>query len=739
MRTIIRAIVGLGIAALLEGCGGSSSSGSSLAPPRPPLTGGLDARPANATCIAPSRNGAGTSIALERVFADLAFEQPLAMLQAPGDDSRWFVLEKPGRVRVFENQPNVSAFDADFISLTVNDASEGGLLGMAFDPDFATNGQVFLSWTEGPPLVSVVARFTSTNGGMTLDPGSRQDIIRVNQPAGNHNGGQIAFGPDGFLYLGLGDGGSGGDPDGHAQDTTDLLGTFLRLDVDSAMPYAIPSGNPFAGNPVCPADHTSTQNCPEIYAWGLRNPWRWSFDSQTQELWVGDVGQGTFEEVDRVELGGNYGWDCREGSDPYVGPPDAPAASCSTASGLVDPVHQYPRSEGTSITGGYVYRGAALPALTGSYVFGDFGSGRIWRLVDDAAGGFTAEELLGTALSIASFGVDDDGELYVVDIAGGTLHRVIDGGGGAPAGPPVAAVLSDTGCMDAQDPAQPASGLIPYQVAAPFWSDGADKERWLAIPDGTTVAVGADGDFSFPNGTVLVKHFRVNGELIETRLFMRHPDGEWAGYTYEWDDQQSDAMLVQGGKTADIGGQDWTFPSGNECLSCHTAAAGFSLGLETAELNHDFTYPSTGRTANQLSTLDEIVLFDSPLGDPSVQPALADPYDASFDLDARARAYLHTNCSQCHRPNGPAPSSLDLRFSTALDNTNACDVQPQAGDLGIGAGARIIAPGAPADSVLRERMNRRDATAMPPLASNLVDSAGVMLIGDWIASLAGCL
>ena len=249
----------------------------------------------------------------------------------------------------------------------------------------------------------------------------------------------------------------------------------------------------------------------------------------------------------------------------------------------------------------------------------------------------------------------------------------------------------------------------------------------------------ADGDFALPNGSVLLKHFRLGGTLVETRLFMRHPDGAWAGYSYEWNAAQTDATLVVGGKVAQIGGQSWIFPSGNDCLSCHTAAAGFALGLETAELNHDLTYPSTGRTANQIDTLDAIGLFDSPQPDPVALPALTDPADAAAPLAERARAYLHTNCAQCHRPNGPTPSSMDLRYPTALTDTQACDAPPQAGDLGLGQAARIVAPGDPDHSVLLERMSHRDANAMPPLGSNLVDDDGVALIRDWIAGLRGCL
>ncbi len=698
--------------------------------------------PSNTTCVAPAKTAsAGATVTTQRVFASLTFDQPLLMLQAPGDASRWYVLEKGGAVRVFANDPNV-ATASTAITVPADSTGEGGLLGMAFHPQYAANHQVFLSFTEtGPspavPLISRLARFTTADGGATFALATRQNILSLEQPYTNHKGGNVAFGPDGFLYIGFGDGGSGGDPQGHAQNTKDLLGDMLRLDVDHGTPYAIPSGatgNPFAANPICPADNSSTQDCPEIYAWGLRNPWRWSFDPATGDLWVADVGQNRYEEIDRLQRGGNYGWNCREGTHAYTD--TTPAASCATASGFVEPVVDYDHSQGNSVTGGFVYRGTALPALVGHYVFADYGSGRMWRLDSNGNGGYTAVQLADTSLAIASFGQGNDGELYVVDIAGGALYRLVDGGGATSASP-VPTQLSATGCVSGADASKPAAGLIPYDVAAPFWSDGATKERWLAIPNGTSISVGADGDFTFPSGTVLMKHFRLNGALVETRLFMRHPDGDWAGYTYEWNAQHTDATLVQGGKTVAIGTQNWIFPSGDDCLRCHTSAAGYALGLESAQLNHDFTYASTGRTANELRTLDDVVMFTTPLGDPAAQPVLPDPLGTA-PLAERARAYLHTNCSQCHRPGGPTAVPMDLRYSTALASTGACDALPQSGDLGIGAAARIIAPGSAANSVLLARMNRRDANQMPPLATNVVDTAGVQLICDWIASLTTC-
>ncbi|HEU0224135.1 MAG TPA: hypothetical protein VFR29_01750, partial [Steroidobacteraceae bacterium] len=254
--------------------------------------------------------------------------------------------------------------------------------------------------------------------------------------------------------------------------------------------------------------------------------------------------------------------------------------------------------------------------------------------------------------------------------------------------------------------------------------------------NGQNIAVQGDGDWAPPNGTVLVKHFRIGNQLVETRLFMRHPDGVWAGYTYQWNQAQTEATRVMGGGTVNVGNQTWIFPSEAQCLQCHTDAAGGSLGLETAQQNRDHTYPQTGRTANQITTLNAVNVLSPPVA--ANPPAYADPANTGQSLTARARAYLHTNCANCHRPNGPTGVNLDLRHGTPLSQTGACDVVPARGDLGI-ADARIIAPGDDARSVLHARMNRRnDPNMMPPIASNLIDTAGVALIGSWIDSLANC-
>jgi glucose/arabinose dehydrogenase len=371
-------------------------------------------------------------LAAPRAFPSLAFDDPVGMLQAPGDDTRWFVVEQDGVVRVFENDENV-ADDAVFIDVIARVASpldsaggETGLLGMAFHPDFPADPRAYLSYTalEGGELVSRLSEFSTTDDGETLDPDSELVLLSVGQPEANHNGGHIQFGPDGFLYIGLGDGGGSGDDHGeigNGQSLRTLLGKMLRIDVNGTVEpgfeYAIPPDNPFSGNAPCGDGGLGDEDCPEIYAYGFRNPWRWSFDGSTGDLWVGDVGQNSWEEIDNVVLGGNYGWRCREASHSFD-------SDCGDADELLDPLYEYGREAGFSVTGGHVYRGSAIEELAGRYVFGDLG-GRIWRVATDVE---PTEELepedgFDSGLEIVSFAEDAEGELYIVD-HGGTLHRL---------------------------------------------------------------------------------------------------------------------------------------------------------------------------------------------------------------------------------------------------------------------------------------------------------------------------
>jgi uncharacterized repeat protein (TIGR03806 family) len=287
--------------------------------------------------------------------------------------------------------------------------------------------------------------------------------------------------------------------------------------------------------------------------------------------------------------------------------------------------------------------------------------------------------------------------------------------------------LSETGCFDRADPTRPLPALIPYTVNVPLWSDGAEKDRWLALPDGGHIGLEGDGDFVLPPGTVLIKTFRFGARRIETRFFVRHPGGEWSGYTYQWNEAGTDASLLdEGSHRARIGDGDWHFPSRTECGTCHTPAAGHSLGLEVDQLDR----------AGQLQALGAMGLFD---GNVSVTSSpLPAPDDAAAPLADRARAYLHANCAGCHRPGVGNTGTTDLRHSTPFAQTGSCDAEPRKGTLGLGADLRIIVPGQPDKSMLVVRMRELASGRMPPVASLRVDEAGLAVVTEWIRGLSAC-
>ncbi len=701
---------------ILLACNGSNptDSGPSDSAPDTADSGtgpvfGLDARPPNPTCVAPERPvDADATIALQRTFQAVSLPSMVHALMAPSIPDTWYGVVQSGQVHRWQDRDDTPA-PTLVIDIAVEDGGEKGLLGWAIDPDFASNGYAYANLTrrQAGVLNTLITRYHSADGGLSFDVGSETVMLAIEQPRGNHNGGHLAFGPDGYLYVGMGDGGGADDEYDNGQNLDSELGAMLRLDVSGDTATA-PADNPFVG----------TANNELIWAYGLRNPYRWSFDRVTGNLWAGDVGQGTWEEVSIVTAGANLGWPLKEGSACF-----AAAPPCDDPS-WIDPVLEYPHTAGNrSITGGYVYRGSAQPQLTGTYFYGDFYTGTIWAGTwDDGAGAWTATEAAtGTGILISSFAEGAQGEIYAVDYGGGGLHHIELA---TPTAVDFPQRLSDTGCVDASDPATPVAGMIPYGLAVPFWSDGADKERWLALPDGERISVEQDGDWTLPVGSVLLKHFRVAGDLVESRLFVRHSDGAWGGYSYAWLPDGSDAVLLAGHEERAVQGQTWIFPSRGECLQCHTEAAGGSLGLETAQLGVEHDYGQV--TAHQLQTLVHIDLLDPA---PPVDAAVLDPTDA--------RAWLHSNCASCHRPSGPGGGALDLRHSTPLASMGACDVPPDNTDLGV-PGAVLLAPGEPERSLISLRARLRDGDAMPPLGSTLVDAGGVAMLDAWIAGLGPC-
>lgn len=350
---------------------------------------------------------------LENAFPNLTFSRPVEFTYANDGSNRVFVLEQEGRIRVFDNKPTAQTASI-FLNLKPKVSSEGemGLLGLAFHPDFKRNGYFYVYYTKRNPLESVIARYQATTPDLTVvNPATETIILRFPQPYDNHNGGKIAFGPDRHLYISTGDGGSWGDPHENAQNRASWLGKILRIAVDQTDKgtYGIPADNPFAGN---------KELREEIFAYGLRNPWRFSFDRQTGRIWAGDVGQKQYEEIDIITKGGNYGWRLKEADICYN-----PRKDCDTGN-LIDPIHQYPREEGISITGGIVYRGSRHAALKGKYLYADFGSGKVWALAFEGDKKTDNQLLTSAGGNISAFGEDAAGEVYLVDHAG-TIKRFV--------------------------------------------------------------------------------------------------------------------------------------------------------------------------------------------------------------------------------------------------------------------------------------------------------------------------
>jgi glucose/arabinose dehydrogenase len=345
------------------------------------------------------------SYGVQVAFPQLTFSQPVGIYSAGDGSNRLFVVEQAGTIRVFQNSANTTT---STVFLDISDrvlfSGEQGLLGLAFHPNFTGNGYFYTDYVAPNPTRTVIARYTVAAGNPNIaNKASEFVILEIAQPFSNHKGGQLAFGPDGYFYVGMGDGGSAGDPLGNGQNRSTLLGKILRIGVNAASAgrnYGIPADNPFVGSTLGYRE--------EIYAYGFRNPWRFSFDSATGKLWAGDVGQDRIEEIDVVEKGKNYGWNIMEGTLCYN-----PPSGCNET-GLESPVYEYNHTLGKAIIGGYVYHGPALPELAGDYVYGDYGSGRIWSL----AANDTNTLLVTSNLTISSFGVDENKELYVCTFDG---------------------------------------------------------------------------------------------------------------------------------------------------------------------------------------------------------------------------------------------------------------------------------------------------------------------------------
>jgi glucose/arabinose dehydrogenase len=716
-----------------------------------------------------------------RAFPNLKLNYPIAVVHQPGSDRLLLISQahSSGAVKIerIVDSPKTSETE----TLLELDAVAYSIV---FHPDFGKTGYLYIG-SNGPesgkgPRKTQVYRYTmDRQPPYKLNPASAKLIIEWE--SNGHNGGAMAFGHDGMFYVTSGDGTSDSDANIVGQDMTTLLAKVLRVDVDhpdAGKGYSVPKDNPFAG---------VRGVRPETWAYGLRNPWRMAIDQKTGHLWVGQNGQDLWEQAFLVRKGDNYGWSVMEGSHPFY-PNRKPGPTP-----FVKPTIEHHHSQFRSLTGGVVYYGAKYPELQGAYVYGDYSTGKIWAMKHDGTKPIWHKELADSRLQITCFGSDSKGEILICDHRGdnkGGLYALEPTPKNAkPANFPRR--LSETGLFVsvAGHVVQPA--LIPYSVIAPLWSDNAYKERWIALPGADTKIDFTNGrGWNFPDGAVIVKSFALEMEpgnaasrkWIETRLLTRQ-EGEWFGYSYAWNHEQTDANLVAGEgldreyRLKSLTGerkQVWHYPSRTECMVCHSRAANWVLGLQTLQMNKDHRYGDV--LDNQLRALDHVGLFnanwteeiDKLLGDEAREQGwkderdikdyikkhlppgrsvevfcqmmadkgrrLVDPYDAKQEPALRARSYLHSNCAQCHVEAGGGNAMIDLEFTTKLDRMKLVDMSPQHDSFGI-KGAKLISPGRPEKSVLLRRMEYRTRGQMPPLATSSVDEPALQMLREWVKGM----
>ncbi len=719
----------------------------------------------------------------ERVFTHLKFNLPVALAAAPGSD-RMFVVEQEGKIFSFVNNPTATTNEArrpadllidlkiERTTLTAGPHAKQmrASYGLAFHPQFAKNRYCYICYTVGNdkgPLDdgTRVSRFTVSDGSPpTIDPASEEIVLTWRE--GGHNGGCLAFGPDGMLYISSGDGGNPNppDPNNTGQNLDDLMSCVLRIDVDrrdAGRNYAIPGDNPFVKTAGARG---------EIWAYGFRNPWKMSFDRATGDLWVGDVGWELWEMIYRVTRGGNYGWSIVEGpqsvrGDVKQGPTPIIAADDAL-----------PHSISASVTGGYVYRGKRLPELVGHYVYGDWETRRLWSAkVEEIPNPLEPKktvrklaarrDITQPSLRLIAFGEDNAGELYLLDYDDGTIARLVANEAKNTADK-FPRKLSETGLFSSLKEHKLAEGVVPFTIAAQQWSDGAAAQRFIALPGDASVGLYPrpiqspgtmfDRVMEFPKDAVLGRTLLTDGhdpfsalaaKPIETQLL--HFDGrQWQGYSYAWNSAGTDAVLVDAeGAQHEYQHEPvqrdrnqrrtWNYPSRTQCLQCHNPWARTTLAFNEAQLTGavDGDSVSSFERLKQQGVIVSAVPTDKKSNGPADPvPKLVDPYDAKAEINLRGRSYLHVNCAHCHRFGGGGSANIELVIDKAVEDCKLINVPPTQGTFGIND-AQVIAAGDPDRSVLLYRMLKLGRGRMPHIGSDMVDERGVRMLRQYIEQL----
>jgi uncharacterized repeat protein (TIGR03806 family) len=696
---------------------------------------------------------------LEDAFPTLPpFPGTLGFALVPGDPRRMLLIGMGGVIQ----EITLSEVPTHRVFLDLSDRvfleQESGFLGMAFHPGFQTNGWVFGYYSckvEVGGRIRIynrLSRFTVPPGGDGRPaPDSETVLLQQEDPEPHHNGGCLAFGPDGYLYLSLGDGSLGEDRVAQRLDAG-FFGGILRIDVDrrpgnpppqpgfgaAVATYAIPADNPFVGireyrvgdRIVWDGSRPETLRT-EFYALGMRNPWQFSFDPKTGDLWCNDVGFGSREEVNRIRPGANYGWPWWEGTLQVT---EAPVA------GTALPEFEYSHFSGRkAITGSRFYRGDLYPGLDGCYLFADW-AGDI-AVLRPGEPGEPEVSWIANLPGVVALGTDPRDGSVLLTSGSGRIHRLVHRPVEGEVWPKR---LSETGLFSDLVARVPRPGLVPYHINAPFWSDHALKQRWFALPGQETITFSLEGAWTFPVGTVWVKHFdrpyyRPSTTLfpMETRVLVQTPQGV-SGATYRWNDEGTDADLVppEGADAlfyawtpTNLVTQTWRFPGRNECLSCHTKAIGGPAGFRTAQLNRRVLDGVTVRS--QLDDWSAAGYFSEPLVRSHQMPALVAPTDERQGLERRVRAYLDANCASCHQPGGLTRTPWDARIGTALDRMGLIGTRPSLPIPGLGE--FLIDPGYPENSVLFRRVASLGTFHMPPVATSELDVAAVELLRRWIS------